>query len=213
MKRDVVSGVLLIVASLLGMLVMLHHPVGHDILEGGNFERMAGLNQLLHGIAIASIPMTFLGLMGMWRRLAPSDLATAGLVVWAFGGLAVLIAAAASGFVATDVMKEMNGAEGAMRDTYRLFADYTHSWNQAFAKVDVVATSVALLLFAFSIEKTKRFNRLVGLLGLVIGGATLLAFFGGKLKLNVIGFGFVIFAQAAWLIAVAAVLMREPKSA
>jgi hypothetical protein len=211
MKRDVAAGTLLIVSAVAGMFVMLHHPVGHDLLESGSFSRMAGLNRFLHGLAIASVPMTFLGLMGLWRRLAPSELATAALVVWGFGGVAIVIAAAASGFVATDTMQWINEAEAASKPMFHALGDYTHSLNQAFAKVNVVASSVSLLLWAFAIEKSKRFNRAVGLFGLVVGGALLLAFFGGRLKLNVAGFGIVIFAQSAWLIWVGILLVRAPK--
>jgi hypothetical protein len=211
MKRDVGAGTLLIVAAAAGMFVMLHHPIGHDILESGDFTRMAGLNRFLHGLAIASVPMTFLGLMGLWRRLAPSELATAALVVWGFGGIAILIAAAASGFVATDTMQWMNETEAGSKAMNHALGDYTHSLNQAFSKVNVVASSASLLLWAFAIEKTKRFNKAAGLFGLVVGGALLFAFFGGRLKLNVAGFGIVVFAQSAWLIWVGILLARAPK--
>lgn len=211
MKRDVAAGTLLIAAAVAGMLVMLHHPVGHDLVESGGFERMAALNRFLHGLAIASVPMTFLGLMGLWRRLAPSDLATAALVMWGFGGLAIVIAAAASGFVATDTMQWRNEAAAGSKEMYHALGDYTHSLNQAFAKVNVVASSASLLLWALAIETTKRFNRAAGLFGLVVGGTLLVAFFGGRLKLNLVGFGIVVFAQSAWLIWVAVLLLRPPK--
>lgn len=211
MKRGVASGTLLIVAAVAGMFVMLHHPAGHDLLQSGNFARMAGLNRFLHGLAIASIPVTFLGLMGLWRRLAPSDLAVAALVVWGFSGIAILVAAAAGGFLATDIMQQINGREAGMKETYNALAEYTHSLNQAFAAVNVVASSFSLLLWAFAIEKTRRLSRWAGLFGLVVAGATLLAFFSGKLRLNVAGYGMVIFAQAAWMIWIGILLCLEPK--
>lgn len=213
MKRDLSSGILLIVGAVTGVAVMAFHPTAHGMLQPGQFGHQAHVNGLVHGLAIAAIPVLFLGLMGLARRLGPSDLTTAALVVYGFGAVAVLCAAVASGFVATEVVEGMLDAEGAARDTFHALLTYTGVVNQAFAKVHVVATAASLLLFSFAIEKSRRLGRATGIAGLVIGGSILLAFFAGHLRLNVHGFGIVVALQAVWLVWVGVLLGREPKPA
>lgn len=209
MKRDVSSGILLIVGALAGMLVMSLHPTAHDLLEPGGFARQAHLNAMVHGLALAAVPALFLGLLGLTRRLAWPELGVAALVAYGFGGVAVATAAVASGFVATEVIERMLAAEAGSRDIHRALLAYTGIVNQAFAKVHVVATSVALLLWSAAILKTRLMPRIVGHAGAVVGGAVLLAFFGGHLRLNVHGFGIVVALQAVWLIWVGVLLCRS----
>ena len=106
MRREAASGTLLIAGSLAGVVVMALHPVAHQLRSPEAGAHLARVNVLVHGLALAAGPMLFLGLLGLWRRLQPSDLATAGLVVYAWGLVAVLSAAVASGFVAPRVLDQ-----------------------------------------------------------------------------------------------------------
>jgi len=209
MKRDVASGILLIVGAATGILVMSLHPTAHTLLQPGAFAHLAHLNGVVHGLALAAVPALVLGLVGLTRRLAWSELGVAALVVYAFASVAVTSAAVASGFVATDVIGHMMEAEGGARDVYHALMEYTGMINQAFAKVYVVATSVAFFLWSASILKSRLLPRAVGHAGVIVAGAVLLAFFGGKLRLNVHGFGIVVFLQAVWLIWIGILLCRS----
>lgn len=200
MKRDVPSGILLIAGALTGMLVMSLHPTAHDYFEPGASEHVALLNMIVHGLALAALPAVFLGLLGLTRRLASSDLAVAALVVYGFACVAITTAAIASGFVFTDVAERMTDAAGASRDIFHELLTYTGILNQAFAKVNVVASSVAILLWSMAILKSRLMSRVIGNAGLIVGGALLVAFFAGHLRLNVHGFGIVVFLQGVWLI-------------
>jgi len=209
MKRDVPSGILLIVGAVTGLVVMTHHPTARTLLEPGAFAHQARLNGLVHGLALASVPVLFLGLLGLTRRLGWSDLGVAALVVYGFATVAVTSAAVASGFVATEVIGRMAEAEGSARDLDHALMEYTGMLNQGFAKVDVVASSVALLLWSAAILKSRVMPRVVGHVGVIVGGAVLLAFFAGHLRLNVHGFGIVVFLQAVWLIWIGVLLCRS----
>lgn len=85
----------------------------------------------------AATPLAFLGLLGVWRRLAKSDVATAGLVIYGWGCVAMMSAAEGS---------NMPGP----------FLHYTGLWNQGFAKSNVVATSTGILLFSVAILRSAR---------------------------------------------------------
>jgi heme/copper-type cytochrome/quinol oxidase subunit 1 len=83
MKRDAPSGILLIAGAVTGVLVMAVHPTAHSLLEPGAFSRQAHLIGTVHGLALASVPILFLGLLGLTRRLGWSQLAVAALqAIW-----------------------------------------------------------------------------------------------------------------------------------
>jgi hypothetical protein len=208
-QRDVVSGSLLIGASVAGMLVMSLHPTARDIITAENFPRLAQLNVMVHGMALVAVPVLFLGLLGLARRLGPSELTTAGLVAYGFGGGALISAAVASGFVAPAVIERMLAAEGESRGVYEALLAYTGLVNQGFAKVDVVASSAAILLWSAAILTSGRMARAAGVAGAVVGAGVLLAFLSGQLRLDVHGFGIVTFAQSGWLIWLGILLCRD----
>jgi hypothetical protein len=207
MKRDLASGSLLIAGAAAGVLVMALHPTAHGLMNAESGPHLTQLNVMVHGLALAATPIVFLGLLGLWRRLGPSGLATAGLVAYGWGCVAVMSAAVASGFVSPGVIARIVAAEGSrMPEAFLL---YTGLWNQGFAKVNVVATSIGILLFSVTILGSARLAAAVGVLGGVVGALILLLFFVGHLKLDVHGFGIVTFAQSAWLIWIGILLCRE----
>lgn len=208
MRKDLPSGILLVAGALAFVLVMLLHPTAGDLMGGEGAARQAHVNVAAHSLALVATPGVFLGLLGLTRRLGPSDLATAGLVTFGFGAVAVLSAAVMSGFVATETIGWMAGSEGAERDLYHAFLDYTHSLNQAYSTVYVVASAVAFLLWAAAMLRTGRLSRAAGAVGVVVGAGALLAFFSGHLHLDVHGFGILVFAQSAWLVWVGVLLCR-----
>lgn len=213
-ERETASGILLIAGALCGMVVMTLHPHGREIIEAGRFAAMARLNAGVHAAALFGVGGVFLGLLGLRRRLAGSDLATAAVVAYGFGAVAVMSAAIASGFVATDLLGRIVEAGNAPAELDRALLSYTHLINGAFAKVNVVASSLSLLLWGTAIQRTGRLPRAAGIAGLVIGALLLGGFLAGHLRVDVHGFGIVTFAQAAWLIAMGVLLLRgEPRSA
>ena|SRR5687767_9446685 len=209
MKRDVVSGSLLIAGALASVLVMVLHPTAHGRITSEGFQSLATLARAVHALALAATPVVFLGLLGAGRRLGPSDLATAGLVAYGFGSVAVLGAAVASGFVVPGVMERIAPARGT--DLAHALAAYTHLWNQAFAKVHAVAFSVGMLLFAAALLRRRGRLKLAaatGIAGIVIGLGVLLALFPGHLLLDLHGARIVNIAQAAWLLCLGILLCR-----
>jgi hypothetical protein len=205
-ERDRVSGVLLIAGGLCGVLVMAHHPHGRDLLESGRFASQAGRNALLHGAALIVVGAIVLGLLGLRRRLAGSDLATAAMVAYAFAAVAVISAAAASGFVATELIGRIVEAGNTASDTDRALLSYTNLLNGAFAKVHVVASSLSILLWGAAILRDRGLARAAGIGGVVIGTVLLGGFFAGHLRMDVHGFGIATFAQSAWLVWVGVLL-------
>ncbi len=213
MKRDVLSGTVLIAGALASMVVMAFHPTGHTPITRENFPSQALLNVTVHSLALVAVPTLFLGLLGLARRLGPSEVTTAALVAYGFGAVAIMSAAVASGLVVTAVVDQVFTGPVEARAMNQVLLTYTHLLNQGFAKVNLVASSVAVLLFSAGIWRSGRLTRAAAVAGTVIGAGLLLAFFFGGLRLDAHGFGIVTFAQSLWLIWLGVLLCRAVEPA
>ena len=174
----------LLIGMLAPLLVMGMHPTGGGLAAGG--ARLVLINHMVHGVSIAAQPIVFLGLLGLWRTLR-SDVATAALVFYGFGIVAILSAAVLSGFVAPEVV------------TDRQLLFYTGQLNQGFAKVSVAAIGVSLILWGAALWIKAR---VPGAAGVLLGAILSLGILTGLLHLNVSGIVFVTVLQAVWILLV-----------
>jgi hypothetical protein len=201
------AGLTLIIGVFSPLLVLGMHPTAGD-LTGDASSRQVLINQVVHGVALAAQPLVFLGLVGVSRYLEWSENAIAALVVYGFGIVAVLSAAVLSGFVAPDIVERL-GAAGATPDArYQALLAYTGFLNQAFAKVNVTASGVALALWGCAMWRTRHFPRATAVIGVVVGTALACGTLIGYLRLNVQGIIIVTLLQAVWMIPVAVHLLR-----
>jgi hypothetical protein len=205
-SRDRASGALLLGGVLAQLLVAALHPTGHDVAGGA-----AARNVAVHAAAIGSLPLLFVGLLGLTRRLGSSPTAVLGLATWVLAAVAMLSAAVQSGFVATELLARLREAEPAAPSFDRQVLTYGWLVNQGFADVGVVAASVAMLLWSAAILRSGRLSRVAGAAGAVVGAAVVLAVGSGHVRLDVHGFAVVTLAQGAWLAWVGVLLLpRRP---
>lgn len=207
MSRDAVSGWLLIAGSLAIVVVMGLHPTSHGMMNDETRAHTALLGRLVHALAIAATPVVFLGLLGAARRVGNPDLGVAALVSFGFGSFAVMGAALASGFIFPGVIERMAALEGTTDP--HAFLIYTSLWNQAFAKVHVVAHAAGtVLLSAAILRNAKRLPlaAFTGIFGIVAGVAVLALMLSGHVSLDLHGARIVWYAQTAWLIWLGVVL-------
>ena len=81
------------------IITMISHPGGK--IGPAEVDHVARMLILVHSLALASIPVIFLGAWGMTRRIGGADrLAWAGLVVYALASIAVMNAAVCDGLMA-----------------------------------------------------------------------------------------------------------------
>jgi hypothetical protein len=213
MKRDLFSGLVLMLGALIGVGIMAAHPTAHDVTAAANPESRAHLNVVVHSIAIAGLPLTFLGLIGLARRLGPSDLTNAALVAWGFGSVAGMGAAVASGFMASPLLLKSTQVEGPARDILHNLLQPVGLMNQGFAKVYVVAVAAGMLAWGLAIVRSGRMSKLLGIAALLVGLAVLVAVVVVHMKLDVHGFGLVTILESAWLVAIGGALMRGSEPA
>jgi len=190
------AAIALLIGVLAPLLIMGMHPTGGDITRGG--ARLVTINHWVHGVSLAAQPVVFLGLLGLWRSVR-SDLATAALLFYGFGIVAILSAAVLSGFVAPDVVAD------------RLLLGYTGMLNQAFAKVSVAAIGASLILWGaalWPIGGRSGFARLPAAAGVMIGAVLALGILTGWLRLTVRGIVIVTLLQGIWILLVVRHLLR-----
>ncbi len=210
MQRESISGALIIAGSLLSVLVLSLHPTGRDLLK--SFPTQAHLNTSIHAVALVAIPALFLGMLGLARRLGSTDLTAAALVAYGFSSVAVLSAAVASGFVATDVFERILENQGDPQTVYHTLAWYTGRFNQGFAQVSLVASCVSILCWSIAILTGRRMTPVAGVVGVIVGGAILTLLLAGHLTLDVHGFGIATFAQSGWFIWLGILLCLKPSA-
>jgi hypothetical protein len=208
MKREAVSGGALIAGALASMVTMVLQPTGSQLLA--DVQHLAPVGVAVHALGLTAIPVSFVGAIGLTRRLAADgESAVAALVAYGMASVAVMIAAVASGLLATGLASQMAVATDTERDLAGALFHYTGHINQVFAKVYVVASSVAILLWSASILANGRLARGAGVLGVVVGALALFAVVIGHLRLDVHGFGAVVLCDGIWMIVIGTLLIRS----
>ena len=211
MTDDKKGGIALIAASLAGILTMSLHPTVRDLSAPDKLAPMALLLVAVHALAVASMPVLFLGALALSRRLAsPDRLALAALVVYGFALAAVLVAAVVDGFVVPSLAREIMTAPPPATEEWRI-AHYNGLLNQSFARVFLVASSTSIVLWSVSILRSRTLAPSVAIYGLLVGPAVIAAVMSG-LRLDPHGAGSLILAQSLWFIVVGTLLWRfKPK--
>ena len=183
-NNDRIAGGILAAASLASVVMMHHHPSSaHDLAMG----------QFVHGAMIAIVGLTALGLVQFARVLGLDRLSVlAGLIAYGIALFGDIGAATINGFVVTNLVA--HGVDD--HDLFRL------AWeaNQALARLGVVATGAAFLLWSVTLLRRGGWaGKALGVLG-VLAGALPMALLGtGILSMNLFGAILIYAGQALWM--------------
>jgi hypothetical protein len=204
------SGLALILGSAGSIITMALHPTGHDLVTPGQLGAVSHMVVAVHALALICLPIMFLGAWGLSRQLAsPNRLSMMALVFYGFATVAVMNAAAVSGFMSPYIAKQMAEADPATHDMWHAMFHYNGQLNQAFAMLFVVAASLAILLWSVAMVKQKDFSTSAGIYGCILGPVTIVAVVSGHVTLGVHGFGMIVLCQAVWYIAIGVQLWRN----
>lgn len=210
MTDDRVSGLALIAGSACMIITMSLHPTGHDLLAPGQLAPMAQLTLGVHALALMSMPLLFLGALGLSQYLGTAErFSLAALVAYGFAIVAGMNAAVFSGLVAPGVARNILTSDPSRAEAWRIAFQYNGALNQGFARVLVVASSLAILLWSVSLVRNAALSRGVAIYGCMLGPLTMIAVISGHLRLDVHGFGVVLLGQAVWFIIVGSLLCRR----
>lgn len=205
-------GIALILGSLGIIATMIFHPTAHDLLaDSDQVSRRGEIRAVAtHSLALISCPVLLFGFIGLSRRLGWEWPSLAALTAFAFSTAAALGAAVASGLIAPVLTREILEAADPSREMLHNLLWYNGLVNQAFAKVLVVASFCAILIWSVHLVNLK-LARITGIIGVIISLVSLAAFFAGHIRLDVHGFGMLVLAQSFWNILVGIFLFRTEK--
>ena len=174
-----------LVAAGVGIVVgMAHHPT--SVAD-------AHLSQWIHGLLIVFLGLTAFGFAAFCAARSPGRPAIlAGAVAYAMALLGHTGAATVNGF-AVAVLAARGEAIG--RDTLLLAWDI----NQALAQLGVAAAGTAILFWSVDLLARKSGeSRLLGGLGLLLGGGPVVLLVSGAISMNLTGALIAYAAHAAW---------------
>lgn len=203
MRRDTLGGWSLILGSAMLLATMALHPTGADIARAPDSQGL--LNVVVHSLAIASLPLLLYGAIVLASRLSVAGAAPElALVSFGLATIATLVAGTASGFLAPPLILQATTEQGVAQ----ALLHYNGSMNQAFARIEVAASSAAIAIWSAEIVRTRALARGTGVFGLLVGIVVLVALFSGHLTLNVHGMGAVVLLQSAWFVGSGLELVR-----
>ena len=206
-----IGGRLLIIGPVAGIITMVLHPVAP---RGGpsaahNMAALAGIDRIVHGLALAGMMTLFLGTLALTRRLAAGNrLSLAALAVYGFAAAAIMVAGTMDGFVAASLLDRMTPGD-PKTDLWWTLLGYNTRIVLAFAAVYSVGACVAIFLWSLAMVRTRQLATGLGWYGLVSTPMIVLALFSGHLTLDVHGMGLVVLVQAVWFITAGTLLLRE----
>ncbi|MEX2182624.1 MAG: hypothetical protein WD771_11330 [Gemmatimonadaceae bacterium] len=191
----------LVVGSLAGLVTMVLHPTGGDVVDVATAGGANALVTAVHALALLGQPLLLTGMLALTVQLrARRDLAIGAFVFFAFASVAVLIAGAASGFVSPAAVRGLGDADDLTRAGMMNAMHYTGLLNQAFAKIYVLFTGIALVLWAAAMLLGRELSRALAVYGAILGVVLLAGVLTGQLRLDIHGFGAVVLGQGIWMV-------------
>lgn len=210
MSTDRTAAIALLTGSSAGLVTMALHPTGHDVIRNASAGATNTLTTAVHALALLAQPLVLAGALALTLRLrARRDVAVGAYVFFALASVAVIIAAAASGFLAPGVLRGLAGADEPARAVMTSALRYTGLVNQTFAKMHVMFSGIAILLWSGAILTGRELTRALAVYGLLLSVVLILGVASGQLRLDVHGFGFVVLGEGVWMAWAAAQLWRS----
>jgi hypothetical protein len=208
------AGIALIVGSLGGILTMAIHPtVAGSSLTAEQVGHLSVVSGAAHSMAMVSVLLLFLGACGLTRCIAAADrISFAAIVTYGFACVAVVIAAAISGFTLPAIMKHLVRDVPAAAHQWQIVIDGIFQINQTFARIYSVATSMAIILWSVSALRNGGLGHSVAIYGCIISVLIILGIGTGHWRLDVHGMAVLWLGQAIWFILVGSQLCSRPAS-
>lgn len=210
MKDNRLGAIALLAGALMGIIVLASHPGGAHRVTPDQLQSLIVLNISVHALAIASLPILFLGAFVLTHE-AVSDrrLGIIALVIFGFASVATMSAATMSGLVVSAALRHLVTHDAAAEQWHLLLA-YTHTINQGFAQIGAVGFCVAIIIWSVALIKQRALNLVLGIYGILLGTAVITALISGAAELELHGgFEIITLGQSIWFILAAVLLWRN----
>jgi hypothetical protein len=200
---DRMSGIAFIAGSVGVLTTLTLHPSGPGMLDAATYDAVTRHLVEVHSIALLSLPLWFLGAIGLSRRLdSAGHAAIVPLTFYGFGLTAMLSCVVFDGLVMPSLAREIVNAAPQTTQGWQIAFNSNEVVAMSFLHVFQVASSLSIILWSIMIAKKGVLSRSLGYFGLLVGASTLFALFAGHLDRSHHAFALSIFLQIAWLISV-----------
>jgi hypothetical protein len=197
MKLEEAGAAALIAGTIAMIGVMALHPTG--IGHADDVAKTLRLGLIVHAIAIGGAPLLTFGAFALTRSIGfDKPLASLGFVAYAFGAVAVMLAATMSGLVAPRLIETLSAASVSEQSLTHGLLRLEWYLNQSFATLHVALFSAALIAWSLAWPDKGALAAAVQIVGLAAGAGILAWLFSGALTLDVHGMGAVVLAHGAW---------------
>ena len=200
-KTERIAGIVLLVAAVLIIVAMAHHPSG---LEPGHTGIGMTLGGFIHAARIVLLGANLWGLTIFSIRQTLGGWMLAGIVAYGISFTGNLIAALINGFIVPAVATQVDHAESG--DLFILL------WqsNQAAAQLGIYAASGAFVFWSISLlSRKKAEDFVIGSLGLIAAFVPSAALYTAVIALDVDGAFLAYGVQAAWTGLVGLEMLRQ----
>jgi|GEM_PF-664778 len=210
-RVSAIPGIILLVASLLEVLAMLHHPsvqTSNTALAVEKIGQFSTLSAVVHGVLITLMLLIAYGFVDFAvRRGLHRPWIRAGAISYGCGVLVMIGAALVSGFIITELaslIPHVTSVELQINQQVLLLCGVL---NQSCANFAVVAMSAGIVCWSLDLCSDAGSRRAIGVFGCLVGLVPALALMLGKVHLDVQGMNAVVAIQAAWNMAVAVLML------
>jgi hypothetical protein len=214
MIDDRTSGLALILGSAGMIITLVLHPSGHGLFQSDTFESAARTLMAVHSIALVSFPVLFMGAYGLSRRLASPGssfpFAFSGLIFYGLSLASMMIGVVFDGLVTPGLARQIINTTGPVGQGWKIVFNYNGLVDQAFVRVFVVGSSIAILLWSASVLREK-LSRAAGIFGAILSVGALAAQLAGLMDRAPHVFLIVLVGQAAWFTMLGVLLSRSPR--
>jgi hypothetical protein len=212
-----VAGITLILATLLEVLVIAHHP-GMSLREmvqgSAAAENVGTFGEWVHGTLMVLVVAVYFGLT---EFAVQQDLrrpfVRLGLIAYSLGLLAMLGAALLNGFVTWRALMTIGrlAAAGTLQEptVFRQLLILASVLSQSLADVGGIAMSTGVVLWSISILWGTRYERVVGAGGVLVGVASAIALGTGTLVLDQHGILALAIFEALWTVCIGVLLLQR----
>lgn len=205
-------GIALTVAALLEIAVMMHHPSVRtpDIVQTiALLREAASVSAWVHGLLIALMLVSFYGLTEFsLRRGIRRPVIRVGLIAYAFGVVAMIMAASVSGFMTAAVAARVPATTATDLSIASDLFILCSVLNRAMANLATVLMSAAIIAWSLDFFRHAWFERVLGVVGIIVGVWTFVALVTGALQLDVHGMLLVVVLQSLWVAGVGLLLVK-----
>jgi hypothetical protein len=211
------TGIMLMIATLVGVLVLSHHPglAYRELVLGGEAAaRLSSAAAQVHGILMVLLLIWYYCLVefAVQRGLRRPSVRI-GLIAYSVGLIAMLGAATIDGFVVARIPVSIAAMASAgvlgEPSVVRQVLVLAFALNQALANIGSVGMSLGIAAWSILLLRGATFEKAVAVVGLLIGAITSPVLLTGMLSLNRHGILVVIAAQALWNLGIGVLLLRR----